>query len=126
METHEDLENIGIGEKEATTLKPARVKIVKASVVSVGDKGNKKVNCEVSHPEKTDGTINISSAKVEKKGKLEVSGLWFNTDEEGKIRKGSTTALFLQFIGANSVRELEGKEVETLEDESGYLTFKSY
>jgi hypothetical protein len=101
------------------------VKIVKARVETVGDKDAKKVICEVLHPDIGD-TIQISSAKVEKNGKLVVGGLWFNLDEDNKIRKGSHLALFLNVMGAKNVKELEGKSCRTIEDETGYLVFKGY
>lgn len=126
METQENLETIEIGTKETTKLEPAKVKIVKAFVEPVGEKGAKKVVCEVQHPSKTDATIQISSVKAERKGKLETSGLWVNLDEDKKIRKGSSLAHFIQFLGAQNVKGLEGKECVTVEDESGYLVFKAY
>lgn len=126
MEEQENLEKIGIGEKEAQKLEPAEVDIVKANVETVGNKNAKKVVCEVKHPVKEE-TIHISSAKVEQgKDKVKVVGLWFNKDEDGKIRKGSATALFLQSVGAQNVEELAGKKVGTVEDENGYLAFKAY
>src|SRR3990167_10248599 len=125
METQENLEIIGIGTKEATKLEPATVKIVKAIVEPVGDKKAKKVSCEVKHPSANE-TIKISSVRAEKKGKLNVGGLWFNQDEDKNIRKGSLLANFLSFMNARTVKELEGKECQTVEDDSGYLVFKAY
>jgi len=126
MEEQTNLENIGIGDKEVQTLKPAKVKIVKATVETVGEKGNRKVQCECQHPEKTDGNIRISSAQVLKNKTVTSSGLWFNLDEDERIRKGSTLALFLQYMGVSAVKELEGKEVDTEQDDKGYLSFKAY
>lgn len=125
METQENLENIGIGTKELTKLKPATVKIVKATVETVGDKNARKVSCEVRHPSAED-TIKISSAKVEGKKKLTIGGLWFNQDEDENIRKGSLLANFLSFMKAKTVKELEGRDCMTVEDDSGYLVFKAY
>jgi hypothetical protein len=125
MEEQENLETIGIGTKEQQKLEPKAVKIVNVKVESVGDKGAKKLVCEVKHPDKQE-TIQISSSKVEKKGKLEVGGLWVNLDEDKLIKKNSTLAFFLSFVGAKNIRELEGKEVKTIEDDSGYLAFKAY
>ena len=126
MEEQENLETIEIGTIEEQKLEPKKVKIVKTSVESVGDKGAKKVVCETKHPDKEE-TIQISAAKIERqKGKLEISGLWFNLDRENKIKKNSALAVFLKNIGVRSVKELEGKEIPTLEDENGYLVFKGY
>lgn len=126
MEEQENLETIRIGSKEAIFLKPAKVKIVKVSIETLGDKGAKKVICEVSHPDKTDGNIKISSIKYENRGKLDISGIWFNKDEDGMIRKGSALATFLNFLNANSVSELNEKEIETIQDDKNYLIFKCY
>ena len=125
METQENLEEIGIGTKESQKLEPKTVKIVKATVEAVGDKGAKKVVCEVKHPDKEE-TIQISGAKLEKKGKLESTGLWVNLDDDKMLKKGSSTALFLQFIKASNIKELTDKECATVEDDSGYLVFKAY
>lgn len=125
METQENLETIGIGTKESTKLEPATVKIVRVSIESVGSKNAKKVQCEVKHPA-SEISIKVSSVKLERKGRLESIGLWFNLDEDSKIRKGSPLANFLNFMKVSSVKELEGKECSTVEDDSGYLIFKSY
>ena len=125
-ETQTNLNELVIGTKEAQKLKPTNVKIVKAGIESIGEKGYQKMVCEVEHPDKTDGTIKISDAKMERKGKLEVVPLWLNKDEDGLIRKGSPLALFLQFTKASNIGELVGKELATTEDSNGYLVFKAY
>ena len=125
METQENLEEVGIGTKESIKLEPATVKIVKATVEEVGEKKAMKVTCEVKHPSQED-TIRISSAKVEEKKGLRVGGLWFNPDDEGKIRKGSLLANFLNFMKAENVKSLAGKDCLTVEGDSGYLVFKAY
>ena len=121
----ENPEDTGIGTKEAVRLEPAEVEIIAATVEPVGDKGAKKVVCEVKHPS-AEEHIRISSAKAERKGKLEATGLWFNPDDEGLIRKGSMLAEFLTFMKAGKVSELAGKKCMTVEDTSGYLVFKAY
>ena len=126
MQEQENLEDVGVGTKEIEKLKPEIVKIVKATVELVGDKNSKKVVCEVEHLGALDA-IKISSAKIEAKAfKLVISGLWFNQDEDGNIRKGSLLANFLNFMKAEKVKDLEGKECMTVEDDSGYLVFKAY
>jgi len=123
-ETQEDLE-IGIGTKEAVALKPKTVKIVKVTVETVGDKGAKKAVFEVKHPDKED-TIKVSSVKWETKGKLDVTGTWVNKDEDKKLRKGSALAVLLNFLEASKLIETVDKEIDTVEDEKGYLCFKAY
>lgn len=124
METQEELK-IGIGTEESVSLKPAKVKIEAATIEEVGAKGAKKVICRCKHPDKEE-RIAISAAKVEIKGKLDFVGLWVNKDSKDLLRKGSALVLFLQKVGANNISELDGKEVETVVDENGYLAFKGY
>lgn len=123
--TEQEFETIGIGTKETEKLTPAKVKIVKTTIEVVGEKGSKKVQCEVQHPS-SQTTIKISAAKIERKGKLDVGGLWFNQDEDKLIKKGSLLASFLNFMNVPNTKELEGKECLTVEDDSGYLVFKAY
>lgn len=126
MEDQEIL-NLETGEKEAVSLKPAKVKIENVSVQEVGTKGNKKLVCTVKHPDKDDASISISAVKYEStKQKLTVSGLWVNLDDGGKIRKGTALANFIAHLKCNTPKELEGKEIDTVEDDSGYLVFKAY
>lgn len=123
-ETQNEL-NLEIGTKEISTLKPAKVKIESVKIESVGEKKNKKVVCLCQHPDKEE-PINISAVKFEKKDKLEVVGLWVNKDEDQLVRKGSALAILMNFLGAITISALAQKEVETIEDEKGYLCFKAY
>lgn len=124
MEEQEIL-NLETGEKEAQKLEPKKVKIVKTSVKSVGEKGNQKADFEVKHPDREE-TINVSEVKYEKNSGLVVSGTWINFDEDNKIRKGSALANLLAFFDAKNIKEMEGKEVETADDGKGYLCIKAY
>lgn len=125
MENDEIL-NLETGTKEITALKPATVKIMKVEIQEVGEKKNKKLVCNVKHPDKED-TVNISSVKYEtNKSKLETVGLWLNLDEDGKLRKGSALNVLMDKLGAKIPSELVDKESETTQDEKGYLTFKGY
>ena len=114
-----------IGTKESVTLKPEIVKIEKVEVIEVGEKKNKKLSCYVKHPER-DELIQISSVRFERNGKLQSNGLWINFDEDNKIRKGSALAVLMEKLKVKIPEELQGKEISTVEDESGYLTFKAY
>jgi len=132
MET-QDILNMETGEKEMATLKPATVEIKDVTVNEVGEKKLKKISCLVKHPDSND-VIEISSVKYEKKGKLKVSGLWvkYEKKEEAKdeaptkLQKGSALTIFLGFAMAKNPKELEGKEVETVMDDRGFLCFKAY
>lgn len=129
--TTEELQT-GIGTKEATSLKPLSIVIKAADVKEVGDKKAKKIEFSCLHPDSND-LIKVSQLKWENKGKLEVSGLWYNTAEEEvngikvkKIRKGSALAVFLQANGAENVSGMIGKTIPTILDDKGYLAFKAY
>ena len=122
MEEQNEL-NLGIGTKENVALKPAKVKIEKISIEPAG-KG-KKVSCEVKHPDKEE-TIKISELRYIKGTEVVVSGTWLNQDEDGLIRKGSALATLLTFLDCKTIKDLEGKEVQTELDAKGYLCFKAY
>lgn len=117
--------NIGIGNEEAVTLKPTKVKILSLTIEEVGTKKAKKVICEVKHPD-SENPIKISSVKYESKKNLETSGLWVNLDSKKMIRKGSALAVFMQSVGATTIAELLEKEPDTAQDDKGYLCFKAY
>lgn len=126
MEEQEIL-NLETGDKEAEKLKPKNVKIINVKIEEVS-KNNEKFNkcvCEVKHPDKEE-LVKISSVKYEVKNKLKTSGLWIKLDEDNKIRKGSALAIFKEKNSVKTLNELKDKEVETIEDEGGYLCFKAY
>ncbi|HDZ61017.1 MAG TPA: hypothetical protein ENH46_04895 [Candidatus Pacearchaeota archaeon] len=124
METQNELE-LPIGTKETESLKPVDVKIESVKIQEVGDKGSKKVIFTVKHPDREE-TIEISAVKYEKNKGLIVSGLWFNLDEDEKIKKGSALALCMGFFKVENLKGFEGLEIPTTEDERGYLCIKSY
>ena len=124
METQEIL-NKTIGTKESINLKPANVKIVEVKIELVGEKKTPKLVCSVKHPDNEE-LIHISSVKYEGKGKLDVSGLWINLDDEKNLRKGSALANFIGYMKVTTPGELVSIEVETVEDSKGYLCFKAY
>lgn len=117
---------IGIGDKEIKKLEPSMVIIEKVKIVPVGEKKILKVVCSVKHPEK-DELVEISAVKHElTKDKLKIVGLWFKTDEEDKLQKGTPLAKFISFVGADNILALIKKEVETTLDENNYIVFKAY
>lgn len=123
----QNLKKIEVGTKESIKLKPSKVKIQKVEIRTVGAKGANKVVCEVKHPAKEE-TVEISAVKYEnlKTKKMETSGLWINLDDENKIRKTSALATLLVYLGCSDIEALENKEIDTVEDEQGYLCFKAY
>lgn len=122
-ETQAELK-IGIGnlESEKTFLKPAKVKIVSASIEDT--KKAKKVVFVCKHPSKEE-TIGLSAVSYLQDRSVKVSGTWLNLDKEGKLQKGSALVVFLQKIGANTIEDAVGKECET-ELDGQYLVFKAY
>lgn len=126
-ETQEELMKLKIGNEEKVALKPAIVKVLKVEIQDVDVKGkkNKKVSCEVSHPD-TSEPIHISAVKFENKGKLIVGGLWINLDSKNQIRKGSALAILLNSQKAETIEELQNKEITTTLDERNFLCFKAY
>jgi len=124
MDTQEIL-NKEIGDKEVESLKPEKVKLVGVTVKEVGEKKNKKVAVSVKHSGREE-LIDISSVTYIVKEQVKSSGLWYNEDEDGKIRKGSALAIFLGFAKVNKLADLAGKDYMTTLDAKGYLTFKAY
>lgn len=126
MEETSELE-IGIGDKEVEVLKPAKVKVVEVSTdeVTFGTKKNKKVILSCKHPDR-DEPIAISKVKIARKDKLTTSGLWLTLDEDKKIQKNSSLAMFLVFANVQNLKELKEKEFDAIADDDGYLVIKSY
>jgi hypothetical protein len=124
METPNLLE-IGIGEKELVSLKPAEVEIKEVVVENVGEKQIPKLVCSVKHPNKEE-LIKISSVKYIRNDKVDETGLWIRKDEDGKIQKGGALAILMQKVGAEKPLDLVNKKVMTDTDKKGYLTFKAY
>ncbi len=125
METQVELEKgIGTIESERKTLKPTKVKIVRVEIQEVGLNKNRKVVCQVDHPD-ADLPIGISSVAYLKDKKVTNSGLWYNLDKEENIQKGSALATFIESVGSKTLKEVEGKEVDT-ELDGNFLCFKAY
>ena len=121
----QDILNLETGTKESINLTPKEVNIVKVTIREVGDKKIQKAVFSVKHPDKEE-PIEISSIKWENKGKLDVSGSWVNLDEDKKLRKGSALAVTLAVKDAKTLKELEGQNFQTAEDDKGYLCLKAY
>jgi len=112
-----------IDSEKKEVLNPTKVKIVKVNLRDTS-KG-KIVNCESKHPDKED-TINISSLAYLRDKQVVNGGLWYTLDKDENVQKGSALALFMSMLGAKTVKELEGKEVETELDDKQWLCFKAY
>lgn len=126
METQTNLD-VGIGNTEVSSLAPKLVKIESVEIrpVEIKGKKNEKLVCRAKHPDREE-PIEISQVKTERKGKLEVTGLWIAKDKDGKLIKNSALAVLLNTLGCKTPKELVGKEVPTILDEKGYLAIKGY
>ena len=125
MEEQTELQKeIGTCEPEKKeVLTPKKVQIVK---INLRDTKNGKVeNCESKHPDREEN-INISSVAYLRDKQIVNGGLWFTLDKDENIQKGSALANFMSRLGAKSVKDLEGKEVETELDDKDWLCFKAY
>jgi len=121
-----------VGNKEAIRLKAEKVKILGFKVTDV-KKNDKIVGTKVAlicqHPSR-DESIEISSvtfiSRTGKDKKVKTIGLWLSLDEDGEIQKGSALAVCLNYLKANDLEGLTGKETDTEIDEGGYLSIKAY
>lgn len=113
---------LGTMEKEKVVLKPAKVKIVNASIETTPKA--KKVVFECKHPDKPD-TIRISSVAFLESKQVKVSGTWLNLDKEGKIQKGSALYTLLIKLNVKTIEETIAKDIDT-DIENNYLCFKAY
>ena len=70
----------------------------------------------------------MTKVKVIKNEKVDVVGLWCQLDEDSKFQKGSAVSELLNFLNVNSLSELEGKEINAIEqsENSEYLCLKAY
>jgi len=130
MET-QNLMKTRIGTKETEALKPAVVKIVSVRIQEKTKEGKEMstplVHLECKHPDREE-LISLSKAKFEKNGKLEVVGLWAQTDEEGLFKKSSAVSVVLRFLKCASLEEVYTKEIETVKqsEDINYLCLKAY
>lgn len=124
-ETQTELDKkVGNIEPERKSLAPKKVKIVKVAIEEVGEKKNKKIICQVEHPD-ADVPISMSSVSYLRDKAVKTTGLWYNLDKEENIQKGSALAILMAFLGVATIKGLEGQEAETDLD-GNYLGFKAY
>jgi hypothetical protein len=84
-------------------------------------------NILVKHPDREE-QVKLSKIKCERNGKLEVVTLWVSLDDEGKFQKSSALSELLRFLKVETLEQLTGKDVETIEQskEDTYLCIKAY
>jgi len=124
----EDIKSLKIGE-ETAPLPPKNVVVGGMRVEDVNGSDGKKVGTKLyltcKHPDQ-DVPIEISKVKYNKDDKLAVSGTWMNLDKEGKIPFNSAVAHMMRFYMVASMGQLEGKELQTVADDKGFLMVKAY
>ena len=128
MEQNENLDQIGVGTKEAESLSAKPVLVAGHRIEDVFNKEKEKVGKKVvlicKHPDREDN-IEISKVKYLKNDAVVSSGLWFNLDEDNMIPKNSALAHTLNQYECNIVADIDGKTVKTDLDK-GYLVIKAY
>jgi hypothetical protein len=115
--------NKKIGTK-VTALEAKTVKVLAVGIEKTGDVGDKVVlSCQ--HPDRKE-PVALSQIIYLRDKKLETSGLWYKTDEDGNINKESALAYLLRFMKIETIAELKSKELDTAKGERGFLTLKAY
>ena len=122
---------VGNIEKEKKTLIPARITIVGLKEETEKSNGESykvpllKVMCK--HPEK-DEAIAISKIKVLVDDKVITKSLWIVLDEEKNLQMGSSIDDLLKFTKTTCLKELEGKELDTVVEskDSSFLCLKLF
>lgn len=125
------MQNYEISEED---IKREKLTTKKVTIVDITEQTpNNKTGTEIKpkfvfmckHPDKEE-LIEISKVKYEKDKKLTIAGTWVSLDENNKLLKNCATSILLTKIGAKKIQDAIKKEVETTEDDNGYLVFKAY
>ena len=123
-----DIKNIKIGEEQEKyniaicTVNSADIEVVKGNDGKiVGDK--LVLNC--THPDVKE-SLDMSKVKYEKGNKIAISGIWINTDKDGKIPFRSALACMLRYYKKESIKDLVGISLETAKDDNDFLVIKAY
>ena len=126
MEEQNELD-AGISTKDIESLKPELCKVEDIQIIDVNltdSKGRKAVFVS-KHPARDD-SIKISAVQFIRNAKVTTSGTWISKDEEGKFLKLSALATLMSFYKVETLRELIGKEIQTVLDDKGFLCLKAY
>lgn len=118
-----------IGTKESIKLQPGSFLVKMATIQPVkrksGEAVGEKVVLAIQHPDSQEH-VDLSSAIYLKNKSLKQSALWYQEDQDKNIPKSSTLAAVMRHYKVDTVRQFEGKVVETELDENGYLCIKAY
>jgi hypothetical protein len=132
------METQNLLEKEVGTLEKPKLlpKIVTIASVQIQTttKDNKEMKTplaflECIHPDKkADELIKLSKVKYLDGDNVKTVSLWVQLDADGNIQKSSAIDVLLNFKVCKSLKELEGKKIETIEEskDSSYLCLKAY
>lgn len=110
--------------------KPVKIASVRIQEITKDGKQMKSplVHFEVKHPDKEE-IISISKVRLIRNGKDIITvGLWVSLDEEKNFQKGSALTELLDFLGCETLSEVEGKDIDTVmeSDSSQFLCLKAY
>ena len=128
-----EYEDLGIGE-DAPQVAAKRVHIegYKFEKVEIDDKKtgkrttSDKLVLVCKHPD-IDSTVEIGQAKYEDRSKkLAIKGLWLYKDKDNKLPFNSGVAVMLRHMGISAIKDLKGKDIDTVANEGGYLAVKAY
>jgi len=121
----EELFNKPIGNKEIQKLEAKNVIIKEAKFEELGKNKNIILSLSVKHPEKQE-LINLTKVQFIADKVIKTSGLWYNTDADENIQKGSALANFMNFYNIKTLLELKDLELKTSLDDNGFLVVKAY
>lgn len=123
----EGYEKLKLGTEENKKLEQKDVTIVGLGIRELDTKAGKSevLTLSCKHPDQ-ETPIVISRAKVLRNEKIEENGLWIKKGPENTIPASSTIGLVMKYYHCEVVEQLEGKTVQTVADEKGYLCIKAY
>ena len=118
---------VKVGEKESKRekLEPKNVEVKSIKIEKVGENKIEKVVLLCKHPDKKEEIV-ISAVEYMEDKKVMSVALWYNLDDEKNIQKGSATAHLITFFDCTNLKELIGKQLPTIDGDSGYLIIKAY
>ena len=104
------------------TVKSVSVEVVKKKT---GEPVGEKVVISIEHPDSQD-LVALSSALYLKNKSVKQSALWYQEDSEGNIPKNSALAEVMRYYKVSTIRQFQGKNIQTELDDKGYLAIKAY
>lgn len=128
VDVRPDIDNVPVGE-DTPQMEAAKVLVERYEVKAIEKDGKKvgdKLVLHTKHP-KSDNLVEVSGVMYEGKGrKINTHGMWIKLDKDGKLGYRSAVASMLRFLKIDYIKDLRGKELETVADDNGYLVVKAY